>query len=137
MILCYDLFLGLFLLLLILVVLHVVQKIEETLKPVLNMESTKECMNILLLIEAVFQLWQSVLLEWEKCNILNGSEDIPTCPPKLIRKSTFNYLSNLKETQLENLVKGFFVKTITFREHLTKGGRLELKSMYEFTRLLK
>lgn len=137
MILCYDLFLGLFLLLLILFVLHVVQKIEETLKLVLNMESTKECMNILLLIKAVFQLWQSVLLEWEKCNILNGSKDIPTCPPKLIRKSTFSCLSNLKETQLEKLVRRLFAKTITLTEHLAKGRRLGLKSMYKFTRLLK
>jgi hypothetical protein len=35
------------------------------------------------------------------------------------------------------LAKGFFSKTITLIEHPTKGGRPKLKSMYEFTRLLK
>jgi hypothetical protein len=32
----------------------VLQKFEETLKPILNVESTKECMNIFLLTNAVF-----------------------------------------------------------------------------------
>jgi hypothetical protein len=44
----------LLILLIFLVVLHVVQKFEETFKHVLNMESTKECMNILLLMNAMF-----------------------------------------------------------------------------------
>jgi hypothetical protein len=62
----------------------VLQKFEETFKHVLNVESTKECMNILLLINVVFQPWQSVFLEWERYTILDGSGDGPTCPPKLI-----------------------------------------------------
>jgi hypothetical protein len=136
--LCYVIFLGFLLLLLILlIVLHVVQKFEETLKPILNVESMKECMNILLLPNAVFKLWQSVLLEWERCNILNGFGDVPACLPKPIGKSTFDCLANLKEAQLKKLARGFLVKTITLREHPTKGGRPKLKSMYEFTRLLK
>ncbi len=57
--------------------------------------------------------------------------------PKPIAKSIFGCLANLKETQFKKLAKGFHVKMITLREHLAKGGRLELKSMYEFTRLLK
>jgi hypothetical protein len=101
------------------------------------MESTKECMNILLLMNAVFQLWQNVLLEWEKCNILDGFGDVPTRMPKPIGKFAFNCLANLKEIQLDKLVKRFIAKNITLRECPTKGGRPELKSMYKFTRLLK
>lgn len=101
------------------------------------MESIKECTNILLLTDAMFQLWQNVFLEWERCNILDGSGDVPTRPPKLIRKFAFGCLINSKETQFEKLAKGFLAKTIIFRECPTKGGRSELKSMYEFTRLLK
>ncbi len=44
----------LFLLLILFVVLHVGQKFEEILKPMLNMESIKECMNILLLTYVMF-----------------------------------------------------------------------------------
>jgi hypothetical protein len=101
------------------------------------MESMKECMNILLLIDAMFQLWQNVLIEWERCNILDGFGDILICPPKPIGKSAFGCLANLKQTQLKKLVKRFFVRMIILREHLAKARRLELKFMYKFTRLLK
>jgi hypothetical protein len=90
--------LFLLLLLILLFVLHVAKKFEETLKSVLNVESTKQCMNILLLIDVMFQLCQNVLLEWERCNILDGFGDIPTHPPKPIGKLAFSYLANLKET---------------------------------------
>ncbi len=115
--------LFLLLLLILLVVLHVAQKFEKILKPMLITESTKECMNILLLINVVFQLWQNVLLEWDRCNILDGSRSVPTCLPKLIHKSAFGYLANIKETQFEKLAQGLFVKMITLKEHPTKGGR--------------
>jgi hypothetical protein len=46
-------------------------------------------------------------------------------------------LANLKEKQLKKLAKGLFSKVITFRKCPTKGGRLNLKLMYKFTRLLK
>ncbi len=35
------------------------------------------------------------------------------------------------------MAKGFLVKMITLRERPTKGGRSKVKSMYEFTRLMK
>jgi hypothetical protein len=35
------------------------------------------------------------------------------------------------------LAKGLLSKTITLRERLVKGRRPNLKSMYEFTRMLK
>ncbi len=54
-----------------------------------------------------------------------------------IKKFVFDYLANLKERQFEKLARGFLSKAITFRECPTKGGRPNLKSMYEFTRLLK
>jgi hypothetical protein len=38
---------------------------------------------------------------------------------------------------LEKLAKGLFMNKITLRECPTKGRRLELKFMYEFTRFLK
>jgi hypothetical protein len=56
---------------------------------------------------------------------------------KPIRKYAFGCLVNLMEKQFKKLAKRFFKKTITFREHPTKGRRPNLKSMYEFTRLLK
>jgi hypothetical protein len=46
-------------------------------------------------------------------------------------------LANLKEKQFEMLTRGFLSKAITFKKRPTKGRRLNLKSMYEFTRLLK
>ncbi len=82
------------LLILILLVLHVVQKFKETLKSMLNMESPKKCMNILLLIDAVFQFWQNGLLEWERCNILARFGEVPSCLHKLINKFAFNCLAN-------------------------------------------
>jgi hypothetical protein len=82
-------------------------------------------------------LWQSVLLEWERCNILDGFGDVPAHPPKSIEKFVFGCLVNLKEKQLKKLARGLFSKTITLIEHLRKGGRPNLKSMYEFTRMLK
>jgi hypothetical protein len=45
-------------------------------------------MSILLLLDIVFQLWENVSLKWERCNILDGSGDVPTHPPKPIGKST-------------------------------------------------
>jgi hypothetical protein len=101
------------------------------------MESMKECMNILLLTNVMFQLWQNVFLEWERCNILDGFGDVPTCLPKAIGKYSFGCSEDLKEIQLEKLVRGLLMKIITLKEHPTKGGRPELKSMYKFTRLLK
>jgi hypothetical protein len=61
-------------------------------------------------------LWQSVLLEWERCNILDGSGDVPARPPKLIGKSTFGFLANLKEKQLKKLARGLFSKTRPLNE---------------------
>jgi hypothetical protein len=71
-------------------------------------------------------LWQSILLEWERCNILDGSGDVPACLPKLICKSTFGCLANIKEIQPEKLAWGFLAKT-NMKEHPTKGrGQVEV-----------
>jgi hypothetical protein len=77
------------------------------------MESIKECMSILLSSNIVFQLWESVLLRWERCNILDGSGDIPARPPKPIGKLAFGCLANLKEKQFEKLARGLLDHTIT------------------------
>jgi hypothetical protein len=52
--------------------------------------------------------------------------------PKPIGKFAFNCLANLKEIQLDKLVKWFIAKNITLRECPTK----ERRPMYKFTRLL-
>jgi hypothetical protein len=91
------------------------------------MKSMKECMNIVLLTNVVFQLWQSVLFEWERCNILDGSGDIPTCLPKAISKSSFDCLENLKEIQLEKLVRGLLMKMITLKEHPNQRREAEVE----------
>jgi hypothetical protein len=51
-------------------------------------------------------LWQNVLLEWERCNTIDGSGDIPTHLLKPIGKFVFGCLENLKGTQLEKLEVG-------------------------------
>ncbi len=84
-----------------------------------------------------FQLWHSVFLKWERCNIFDGFGDVPTHPPKPIGKSTFGCLTNPKEKQLKKLAKGLLSKKITLREHQVKGRRPNFKSMYKFTRMLK
>jgi hypothetical protein len=67
-------------------------------------------------------LWHSIFLEWDRCNILDGSGDVPTYLPKLIYKSTFGCLANIKEIQLEKLARGLLAKMITLEKHPTKGG---------------
>jgi len=62
---------------------------------------------------------------------------VPSRPPEPIKKFGFGCLANLKEKQLEKLAKGFLSKIIAVKEHATKRGRPNLKSMYGFTRLLK
>ncbi len=67
-----------------------------------------------------------------------GTSNIPTHLAKLIGKSTFSCLANLKQKQFKKLAKGLLGKVITFCKHQAKGGgQLDLKSMYEFIRLLK
>lgn len=94
------------------------------------MESTKECMSILLSLENVFQLWESVFVKWERCNILDESGNVPARLLKLIGKSPFGCLANLKEKQFKKLVKGLLDHIITLRECLARGrGRPDLKLM--------
>jgi hypothetical protein len=58
----------------------------------------------------VFQWWQSVLLEWERCNILDEFGDVPTHLPKPIAKSTFGCLVNSKEKNSKSWPRGCFQK---------------------------
>lgn len=71
------------------------QIFEKTLKLVLNMDSIKECMSIFLTFNLVFTLWEIIFLEWERCNMLDESGEIPTLPPKSIRKFVFGCLTNM------------------------------------------
>ncbi len=68
-----------------------------------NVESTKECMSTLLLLDSIFHLWEIILIEWENCNILDKTGGVLIHPPMLIRKSAFGCLSNLKKKQPEKL----------------------------------
>jgi hypothetical protein len=52
-------------------------------------------------------------------------------------KISFRLLVNLKEKQLKKLAKGLLSKVITLKEHLAKGGKPNLKSMYKLTMILK
>jgi hypothetical protein len=85
----------------------------------------------------IFHLWETILVEWERCNILDGSSDVPTKSPKSIRKSAFGCFANLKENQLEKLARGLISWTVTICEKPKGGGRLDLKSMYEVSKTFK
>ncbi len=94
------------------------------------MESTKECMSILLLSDIVFQLWESVFVKWERCNILDESGNVFNRPLKLPIKLAFGCLANLKGKKFKKLVKGLLDHIITLQECLAKGeGRPDLKLM--------
>jgi hypothetical protein len=94
-------------------------------------------MNILLSSKIAFHLWEIVLVEWERCNISNGFGDVPTKLPKLIEKSAFGCLANLKENQLEKLARGLISRIVTIHERPKGGGRPYLKSMYEVSTTFK
>jgi len=66
-----------------------------------------EYINILLFSYMVFHLWEIILVEWGRCNILDGSNDVPAKLPKPIRKLAFGCLANMKECQLEKLARRF------------------------------
>jgi hypothetical protein len=74
---------------------------------------------------------------WERCNILDGSNDVLTKLPKLIGKLTFGCLVNLKENQLEKLAKGLISWIVTIRERPKGGGRPNLNSMYDISKIFK
>ncbi len=58
-----------------------------------------------------------------------GMGKVLACPPKLIKKSAFRCLSNLKEKWLEKLAKGLITRTMTIHDYFFKGGgRPNLKS---------
>ncbi len=94
-------------------------------------------MSILLSSDIIFHLSETILMEWERCNILDGSSDVPTKLPKPIGKSTFGCLANLKENQPKKLARGLISWTLFIRERPTCGGRLDLKSMYDVCRTFK
>jgi hypothetical protein len=52
----------------------------------------------------IFHMWETVLIEWENCNILDKIGDVPIHPPAPIGNLAFGCLSNLKEKQLKKLV---------------------------------
>ncbi len=83
------------------------------MKLLFNVYSTMECMNILLTSNLDFTLWETILLEWERCNILDSSGEILACPPKPIEKFTFGCLTNLKEKDFKKLARGLISKRIT------------------------
>ncbi len=62
-------------------------------------------MNIFLSLDMVFHLLETILVEWERCNILNGTGDVFAKLPKPIGRLAFGCFANMKEIQLENLAK--------------------------------
>jgi hypothetical protein len=75
-------------------------------------EFIKECMSIFLFSDLIFHMWEMGFVEWENYNILDKTWDVLTRPPMSIEKSTFGYLSNLKEKQLKTLTWNLLAKTI-------------------------
>jgi hypothetical protein len=76
-------------------------------------------------------------VQWKRCNILDGTNDVPAKSLEPIGKFTFGCLANLKENQLEKLVRRLISRTITICERQKGGGRLDLKSMYKVSKTLK
>jgi hypothetical protein len=46
-------------------------------------------------------MWEMVFDEWENCNILDKTRDLPTCLLAAIEKLTFGCFLNLKEKKLK------------------------------------
>jgi hypothetical protein len=60
------------------------------MKLVFNVNFTKKMhKHFIFLLDPIFNLWEIILLEWERCNISDDSGEVPVCPPKLIKESTF------------------------------------------------
>jgi len=66
-----------------------------------------------------FTLWETILLKWERCNVLDNSGEVLVRPLKPIRKFTFGYLMNLKEKQFKKLARGLIYNCMIY---LQGGG---------------
>ncbi len=86
--------------------MHMVVRFENILHFVFKVNSIKECLNILLLSDGAYALWEKVLWEWENGNILDEIGKLPTKKVAPIRKSTFNCLVGLHEFQMAMLAQG-------------------------------
>jgi hypothetical protein len=64
---------------------------------------------------------EMVLVEWDNCNIVDETRDVPTCLLTLIEKLVFGCFSNLKEKILEKLVQGRLTKIIIVHDQPLKG----------------
>jgi hypothetical protein len=60
-------------------------------------------MSILLLLNPIFHMWETVHVGWKNYNILDRSGDVPTHPLVPIEKLEFGCLSNMKGKRLEKL----------------------------------
>jgi hypothetical protein len=62
------------------------------------MKSIKERLNILLLLDETYALWEKMFIEWENGNILDMIGRLPIRKVAPIGKSAFNCLVNLCES---------------------------------------
>jgi hypothetical protein len=68
------------------------------------MKSIKECLNILLLLNETYALWEKVLFKWENANLLDKPRKLPTMKVAPIGKLAFNCLVGLCKSQMAVLV---------------------------------
>lgn len=86
-----------------------------------------------ILLDLIFNLWETILLEWERRNILDDNGKVLICPSKLRKKPAVHWLSNLKEKWFKKLTRRLIVRIMTIHDHFAKRGgggvrRLDLKS---------
>ncbi len=62
-----------------------------------GVKSIKECLNILLLLDETYALWEKMLIKWGNGNILDGTSRLPIGKVVPIGKSAFSCLVNLCE----------------------------------------
>ncbi len=78
-------------------------------------------MNILLLIDVVFQQCQNVLLEWERCNILDEFQEVPSTFAKTNWKFCFQLFGELQGKATREASQGAAFKNNNIRRMSNKG----------------
>ncbi len=103
-----------------------------------NVESTKECMSFFLLLDPIFHLWETNLVEWENCNILDNIGDMSTCPPMLIKKINIWLPFEFERKEIGKDGSRSSCKNNPICDRPAKGGgQHHLKSMCKCSKQLK
>jgi len=109
-----------------------VQSFKASLTIVFAIQSIKECIIILLLLDMLYNEWKEILLLWGQGKILDGYGKLPS-RPQPIGKSSFNCLLGLKETYMVKFTHGLKTHEMLLRDWLAMGGNLHLLTMTKFS----